>query len=77
VTLPLGTLGDEALAQRERLDAAIAEDEDSREYLARLEAMAGEERMPSGDELASEIERYLQGRTGPGREGDAGPREQP
>ena len=30
VTVPLGTLGDDALAQRERLDAAIAEDETRR-----------------------------------------------
>ena len=59
VTVPLRTLGDDAIAQRERLDAAIAEDDDSKEYLARLEALASEERMPSGDELASEIERYL------------------
>jgi PAC2 family protein len=63
VTIPLGTLGDDALAQRQRLDAAIAEDEDSREYLARLEALASEERMPSGDEIASEIERYLKEQT--------------
>jgi PAC2 family len=59
VTVPLGTLGDDALAQRERLDAAIAEDDDSKEYLARLEAIASEDRIVSGDELASEIERYL------------------
>jgi hypothetical protein len=63
VTIPLGTLGDDALAQRQRLDAAIAEDEDSKEYLARLEALASEERMPSGDEIASEIERYLKEQT--------------
>jgi hypothetical protein len=63
ITVPLGTLGDDALAQRERLDAAIAEDDDSREYLARLEALASEERMPSGDEIATEIERYLKEQT--------------
>jgi hypothetical protein len=63
VTIPLGTLGDDAVAQRQRLDAAIAEDEDSKEYLARLEALASEERMPSGDEIASEIERYLKEQT--------------
>jgi hypothetical protein len=63
VTVPLGTLGDDALAQRERLDAAIAEDDDSKEYLARLEAIASEDRVVSGDELASEIERYLKEQT--------------
>jgi hypothetical protein len=76
VTLPLGTLGDEAIEQRQRLDAAIAEDEDSREYLVRLESLASEERVPSGDEIASEIERYLRQR-GTGGEGmEGGPREQ-
>jgi hypothetical protein len=63
VTIPLRTLGDDAIAQRERLDAAVAEDEDSKEYLTRLEALASEERMPSGDEIASEIERYLKEQT--------------
>jgi hypothetical protein len=63
VTIPLKALGDDAVAQRERLDAAIAEDDDSKEYLARLEALASEERMPSGDEIASEIERYLKEQT--------------
>jgi hypothetical protein len=77
VTLPIGTLGDDAAAQRQRLDAAIAEDEDSRQYLARLETLAGEERVVSGDELASEIERYLQRQTGPGGpDADPGPKEQ-
>jgi hypothetical protein len=76
VTLPLGTLADEAIEQRRRLDAAIAEDEDSREYLSRLESLASEERMPSGDEIASEIERYLRQAGSGGDGGDAGPREQ-
>jgi hypothetical protein len=76
VTLPLGALGDDAVAPRQRLDAAIAEDEDSREYLTRLEALASEERMPTGDELASEIERYLRQAGSSGSEGDTGPKEQ-
>jgi len=63
VSLPLGSLDDDAAAQRQRLDAAIAEDEDSREYLTRLEALASEERVPSGDELATEIEKYLREQT--------------
>jgi len=53
----------DAAEEDRRLDAAIAEDEDSKEYLARLEALASEERMPSGDEIASEIERYLKEQT--------------
>jgi PAC2 family len=76
LTIPLGSLGDDAIAQRQRLDAAIAEDDDSREYLSRLESLASEERMPSGDEIASEIERYLRQAGSGGEGGDPGPREQ-
>jgi len=66
VEAPAGGLAEEALSQRERLDAAVAADEDSRAYVARLEQMAGDEqRLPSGDELASEIERFLRGEAGP------------
>ena len=75
IALPLGSLADEAIEQRQRLDAAIAEDEDSREYLGRLESLASEERVPSGDEIASEIERYLR-QAGSGGDGGEGPREQ-
>jgi hypothetical protein len=65
VDLPLGELADDALSQRTRLDAAVGADDDAREYLERLESMDADERtIPSGDELASEIERFLQGETG-------------
>jgi hypothetical protein len=69
VPLALGGLSDEAISQRGRLDAAVAADEESEEYVRRLEAMADEERIPSGDEIASEIERFLRrqaGGEGPG-----------
>jgi hypothetical protein len=59
VPLVLGDLPEEALQQRSRLDEAVASDDDTKRYLARLEEIAGEERVPSGDELATEIERYL------------------
>jgi hypothetical protein len=63
VTIPLGSLPDEASATRLRIDAAVEGDEDSRQYLARLESIAGDEGLPlpTGDELASEIERFLRG----------------
>jgi hypothetical protein len=64
VDLPLGDLPDEALGQRQRLDAAVGSDDDAREYLERLETIAGDEHVPSGDELASEIERFLQSESG-------------
>lgn len=59
VTIPLGSLPEDAFQQRQRLDTAVESDDDARSYLERLESIAGEERMPSGDELATEIERYL------------------
>ena len=70
VTFRLEGLPEEAATTKARIDAAVAEDEESRTYVARLEAIAGDEGLPSGDELASEIERFLRGQageTGPGR----------
>jgi PAC2 family len=64
VSLSLGELPNDALAQRARLDAAVASDPATREYVEQLEANAEEERMPSGDDLASEIERFLRGEAG-------------
>jgi hypothetical protein len=70
VEVPIGDLADQAVGQRTRLDTAVGADDDAREYLERLESMAGEEGIPSGDELASEIERFLQSESG----GDEPPR---
>jgi hypothetical protein len=73
VEVGLGSLPEDALAQRQRLDAAVEGDESTRAYVTQLEEGIGEERIPSGDELASEIERFLRdtegGETGrePGR----------
>jgi hypothetical protein len=66
VTLALGGLPDEAAATKARIDDAVAGDEESRAYVERLETMAGEEGLPSGDELAGEIERFLRGQAGEG-----------
>lgn len=59
VMLDAGDLPEQATDQRQRLDAAAAADEDTRAYIERLESMVGEDRIPSGDDLAQEIERYL------------------
>jgi hypothetical protein len=67
VEFPLGSLSDEAMLQRQRLDEAVAADEDSQTYLARLESVADNEELPTGDELVSEIERFLQQRDGGGQ----------
>jgi hypothetical protein len=60
VELPMEELEQEQEAQRLRLDAAVAADEDVQEILQRLE-QSTEEELPSGDELAAEIERFLRG----------------
>jgi hypothetical protein len=60
--VPLGDLEEEARQLRTRLDAATAIDESTRTYVERLEAMVDEARLPSGDELIGEIERFLRDR---------------
>jgi hypothetical protein len=47
---------------RARLDTATAVDEKTRAYVVRLEEMVDEARLPEGDELISEIERFLRER---------------
>lgn len=59
VELPTGNLADEAHQLRTRLDGATALEETTRAYVERLESMVDEQRLPSGDELISEIERFL------------------
>jgi hypothetical protein len=55
------------MAQRRRLDTIVQGDDDSRSYVERLESVVDNQELPTGDELVSEIERFLQQR------GDAGP----
>jgi proteasome assembly chaperone (PAC2) family protein len=62
VELPLGSLDDDARQLRSRLDAAAVLDESSRQYIERLESMADESRLPSGDDLIADIERFLRDR---------------
>jgi hypothetical protein len=57
--LPLGDLPQRALETRALLDAAVSAEERTRSYVERLEAMADEARLPAGDELIADIERYL------------------
>jgi hypothetical protein len=62
VTPPLGGLAAEALDVRTRLDAATAVDEVARGYVERLEGMVDEERLPAGDDLIADIEKFLRER---------------
>ncbi len=57
--LDTGHLPEEARLMRVRLDAAAAREETTRTYVERLEAMVDEARLPSGDDLITEIERFL------------------
>jgi hypothetical protein len=57
--LDTGHLPEEARLMRVRLDAAAAREETTRTYVERLESMVDEARLPSGDDLITEIERFL------------------
>jgi PAC2 family len=56
---PLGDLAEEAQTLRKRLDTAASLDENTRNYVERLEGMADESRLPAGDDLIADIERFL------------------
>jgi hypothetical protein len=62
VSIDLDELRAEGQLLRTRLDAAAAADEKTRTYVERLETMVDEARLPEGDELISEIERFLRDR---------------
>ena len=62
IEVPPGALANEAILLRQRLDAAAAADETTRQYVERLESMADEERLPEGDDLIADIERFLRER---------------
>jgi proteasome assembly chaperone (PAC2) family protein len=67
IEIPLGDLPSQARQMRTRLDTAAALDETTRQYVERLESMVDEARLPSGDELISEIERFLREGGGQGQ----------
>jgi hypothetical protein len=69
VRMEVDELVDEDREQRARYDAAVASDAMLRETVSRLESAAGDieaEQLPSGDEIAREIERFLR------RQGEGG-----
>ena len=71
--LPLGELPKQALETRALLDAAVAADERTSSYVERLEQAADEARMPSGDDLIADIERFLRDRDDDDDGGNRGP----
>ena len=64
VELAPGDLAEEASQLRTRLDTATALEETTRTYVERLEAMVDEQRLPAGDDLIADIERFLRDRGG-------------
>jgi hypothetical protein len=67
VEIPAGELAEEARELRTRLDTAAGLDETTRGYVERLEVLYDEQRLPSGDDLISDIERFLRDQGGPTR----------
>ena len=57
--LPEGDLPEESRQLRAHLDSLATGDATTRTYVERLESMVDEERLPSGDDLIEEIERFL------------------
>jgi proteasome assembly chaperone (PAC2) family protein len=74
VELPLGDLPRQALENRALLDAAVQADERTKAYVAQLEGMADEARLPAGEDLIADIERFLRhgGDDSGGRGGNQG-----
>jgi hypothetical protein len=64
IEVPPGQLTNEAMLLRQRLDTAASVDEGTRTYVERLEAMVDEARLPEGDDLIADIERFLRDRGG-------------
>ena len=57
--IPTAALELEAGAMGSKLDSAAAADDSTTSYVERLEEMSDESRLPTGDELIGEIERFL------------------
>ena len=51
------------------LDAATATDDDTKAHVERLEGLVDEARLPEGDELIADIERFLRDGGGSGDDG--------
>ena len=62
VEIDVAELREESDLLRQRLDTATSVDDKTRTYVERLEEMVDESRLPSGDELIGEIERFLRDR---------------
>lgn len=64
IDLPLGDLVDSAQEQRRELDETVAAKPEAVAYVQRLEQMVeAQQRVPTGEEIAQEVERFLRENT--------------
>jgi len=69
VGIPLDGLLDDSAAQLERLSDVVAAQEQAAEYVRSLEKLAAaEDEVPSGEEIADEIQRFLEQEQGFGED---------
>lgn len=63
-SIPTDDLAERARAQRVELDAAVEGRPDAVAYLQQLESLADQSGVPSGEDIASEVERFLREASG-------------
>lgn len=69
VTIGAGSLEEDDAMQRGALQKLLADNPEAQEYLERLEGLVGQEQVPSPENIAEQVERFLRNRRG----GDGGP----
>jgi proteasome assembly chaperone (PAC2) family protein len=65
IDIPIEEFEEEARTQRAQLDQIVDARPEAKAYVERLEQMAEEQQVPSGEEIAAELERFLRETTDP------------
>jgi proteasome assembly chaperone (PAC2) family protein len=65
IDIPIEDFEEEARNQRAQLDQIVEARPEAKAYVERLEQMAEEQQVPSGEEIAAELERFLRETTDP------------
>ena len=65
IDIPIEDFEEEARNQRAQLDQIVEARPEAKAYVERLEQMADEQQVPSGEEIAAELERFLRETTDP------------
>ena len=65
IDIPIEDFEEEARNQRAELDQIVDARPEAKAYVERLEQMADEQQVPSGEEIAAELERFLRETTDP------------